>query len=242
MATILRHIVDEIQVTLKQTMDDKKISRANVVYWVLVVGNQLKSKHVLKRSSGAFLSTFTGVPVLVATSSANRNLIAGRKYVFLPSTIFDFNNDKGIDYIAYDGAAIAGNPLFSDATFTRTTPKISKILYGSKYEKPSGSNVYYYRIGDYIYFLGLEKINVSSLEFGLYTALDPIQTIDIDQPFDFPDELLDTLKRQVIDLGRFSLLMPSERKNDGDDEQQINKIPTQKLTSVQPESQDAQAD
>jgi hypothetical protein len=55
---------------------------------------------------------------------------------------------------------------------------------------------------------------------------------------DFPDELLIILKRQVLDLGRFTLMLPQERVNDGSDDGARKGVPTNKLVSVNELSED----
>src|ERR1035438_8051608 len=92
MGFVLRHIIDDIAVTLKQTYDDKIIQRSQIAYWILLVGNTLKAQHIQKRSSGAFLTNFQ-IPLSVDAK--------GRKYFILPKTIYDFNNDKAIDCVSY---------------------------------------------------------------------------------------------------------------------------------------------
>lgn len=218
MGFVLRHIIDDVAVTLKQTFDDKMIQRSQIAYWILLVGNTLKSQHILKRSSGAFLSTFGNIPLVSSNESVDKNIVKDRKYFVLPETIYDFDNDRAIEYICYvsDGGPLCP-PQFTRQTFDRTTPKIAERLYYSRYEKPSPKNPYFYRIGNYIYTLGLEKVDIKFLEIGLYTALDPLTKIDIDQYFDFPDELVSILRRNVIDLAKYSYIFPQERANDGND-------------------------
>ncbi|RLI49125.1 hypothetical protein DRO61_05540 [Candidatus Bathyarchaeota archaeon] len=232
--TILRYVVDDISKDLKQVADDKKIERAQVAYWVLMVGNRLKSQHIQKRDSGMFLHTYVGVPVEKVASSSNPNTVEGRKRIKLPASIFDFNKDRGIDYISYwIDDEVDCPPEFTNKTFTRTTPKTSAILYMDEYTKPSPSNPYWYLTGmEYVYFLGIEKVDVESIEIGLYSTFDPLTEIDLDAPFDFPEELLNVLKRQVLDLGRFVLQIPEERRNDGVSTTPAENIPTQKLISV----------
>ena len=218
MGVVLRHFIDDVAVTLKQTFDDKMIQRSQIAYWTLLVANTLKSQHILKRSSGAFLSTFTNIPVLLPTASVDRNVVAGRKYFVLPETIYDFNNDRAIDYMSYISDGTPGcPPEFTRVTFTRTTPKTSERLYYSRYEKPSPERPYFYRTGSNIVLLGIEKVDVPKLEIGLYTAFDPLTKIDIDQYLDFPDELFSILRRNVMDLAKYSYLFPQERANDGND-------------------------
>jgi hypothetical protein len=226
MAHTLRVVADDIMVTLKQTINDRQIQRSQVVYWVLLIGNKLRSQHIAKRSSGMFLNTFGSVPVQKDTK--------GRKYFELPMQIYDYHNDRGIDYVC-NGKQTAEEcpPIFTRATYTRTTPKESEWLFKSKYTTPNPQNIYWYRTQEKIYLLGIEASEaVKDVEVGLYTILDPVTQVNIDEPFDFPEELLSQLKREVLDLGRFVLLVPEERKNDGDNDLNTSQVPTNKLVSV----------
>ena len=65
MGTILRHIIDDIAEDLKQTLDDKTIQPSQIAYWIILIGNRLKSQHIGKRDSGSFLSVYDEVPVQV---------------------------------------------------------------------------------------------------------------------------------------------------------------------------------
>jgi hypothetical protein len=226
MGFVLRHFIDDVAVTLKQTFDDKMIQRSQIAYWTLLCGNTLKSQHILKRSSGAFLTSFNPVPVSVDS-------VTGRKYFVLPKTIYDFNNDRGIDCIAYvsDGSPMCP-PQFTRQTMTRTTKKISERLYYSRHETPSPKNPFFYRISDKIYLLGIEKVDIKFLEVDLFTAFDPLTQIDIDQYFDFPDELFSILRRNVMDLAKYSYLFPQERANDGNDGVADKQTNLPKTTSV----------
>ena len=240
MGTLLRHIVDDIAVDLKQVLDDKNVQKSQIAYWVLLVGNRLKAQHIGKRDSGAFLTTFDNVPVQIKSVSKNPNEIKNRKFIILPKSIYDYDRDGGIEYISYclDFEAPNCPPPFTNTTFTRTTPSKSRRLYFSKYETPSPSNPYFYRVHDHIYLLGIECVEIDSIEIGIYTTLDPITEIDLDAEFDFPEELLIILKRQVLDLGRFALLIPQERVNDGSDDVGQQGVPTNKIVSVNELSED----
>lgn len=214
----LRVIVDEILVTIKQTFDDKEVSKAQVAYWTILVGNQLLAQHIGKRDSGQFLNIFGKVPISMATQTTNPDIIKGRKYVELPGNIFDFDKDNGVEYIAYyveDDPTCP--PAFARRTIQRTSPSEAQWLYLNKYTEPSPKQPYWYRVNNLIYLLGLEKSTIKHLEMGIYMTINPVEKIDLDAPFRFPQELLQVLKRQVTDLARFSFLFPQERSNDGDD-------------------------
>lgn len=234
MANILRYVIDDIAKDLKQIVDDKLIQKAQIAFWIKIIGDRLNSQHIAKRSSGAFLKTIPNIPVQVAGDNSTVNVVKNRPYIILPKTIYDFDQDRGINYISYyvDEDGLHLPPRFTTQAFHRTTPRASRRLYFSGYEKPSPKNPFFYRTGKIIYLLGIEKVDVKKVEVGLFTAIDPIQEIDIDEPFDFPDELMPILKRQVLDLGRFSLLFPEDTINQGKAETQAQEVPTQKITSV----------
>lgn len=232
--TTLRTIVNDISKDLKQTFDDKEVLDIQIAHWVIMIGNRIRSQHIAKRDSGAFLSVFPNVPVQMFTANAGRNQIKGRKYIEIPEVIYDYDKDGGIEYISYYVEELEPGcpPPFTNQTFTRTTPSDVQRIYFSSYEKPNPKNPYFYRVGRYIYLLGVECVNVKNLEIGIYAALKPVTDpeLQLDEPFDFPEETLYILKRQVIDLGRFVLLMPQDKVNDGTNEQ-VN-VPANKLTSV----------
>lgn len=225
-----RIIADECLVSIKQTFDDRQISQAQVIYWIIIIGNQLLGLHNQKRDSGAFLATYTGVPVQKASGSVNPNIVKGRKYIELPAGIFDFDKDGGVEYIAYYNPDEKCDPEFRNKTIQRTNPTEVQWLMLRKETKPSPENPYWYRTGDIIYLLGIESVPVTEIEMGIYQTIDPLTKIDIDKPFNFPQELLHVLKRQVIDLARFSFLFPADRQNDGDDSDPVKNVP--KITSV----------
>lgn len=233
---ILRVHIDETLTTIKQTFDDRSISRAQVAYCYIVAGNQLLAQHNLKRDSGAYLTAFDGIPLMKAAQSSN-GIIKDRKYIDLPGLIFDFDKDQGIEYLAYTSDGGPGcPPRFTRVKFMRTSPAEAEWLYLHPNTKPSPSNPYFYRIGNTIYTLGLEKVPVPSLEGGFYMTIPPLQEIDIDQPFNFPIELMAILKRQVIDLIRYSWFFPQERKNEGSDDASVKGAPP-KVISVNEQQQ-----
>lgn len=237
----LRVVVDEIRKSIRQIMDDSKITPAQVTYWIRISANKLLGQHISKRSSGAYISTFDNVPVLIANNSSAPNFVKGRKFVQLPGEIFDFDGDRGIEYISYvsDGGPLCP-PRFTQVTFQRTTQKQSHWLYKHPDTMPSPSNPYFYRAAHNIYLLGVEKISVPYLEMGIYMPIDPIEMLDInyDQPFNFPAELMETLKASVIAIARYSFIFPQEsRANEGGEEFDRQQQAIPKTQSVNPQQQ-----
>ncbi len=240
--TTLRTVVDDLIKDFKQHFDDKQIQKTQIAHWIIMLGNRLLSQHIAKRDSGAFLSIYPNVPIEVAAENSAPNIVKGRKHIVLPTCIFDYDKDGGVEYISYYMDTQEPNcpPPFTRQTFTRTTPSDVHRLYMTDYEKPDPKQPYWYRAGNIIYLLGIECVNPKAIEIGIYSTLKPITDpdIDLDMPFPFPEELLIQLTRQVIDLGRFVMVMPEDRINDGIDSDVQRNVPLNKITSVNELSQD----
>jgi len=241
-ATILRTVVDDLIKDFNQQFDDKRLQKSQVAHWVIMLGNRLLSQHIAKRDSGAFLSIYPDVPIKVAQDNISPNIIKGRKYIELPTCIFDYNKDGGVEYISYymDKQEPNCPPPFTRQIFTRTTPSDVQRLYYTDYEKPNPKQPYWYRASHNIFLLGLECVNPKAVEIGIYSTLKPITdpNLDLDQVFDFPEELLIQLKRQVLDLGRFVMVIPENNVNDGVDSDSQKPMPMNKITSVNELAQD----
>lgn len=228
-ADTLRIHIEESLTVIKQTFDDKSVSRAQVAYCYIIVANDLLSKHISKRDSGAFLNQFDNVPLQKESN---------RKFIDLPGLIFDYDKDGAVEYLAYtsDGGKNCP-PRFARITFTRTSPSEAQHLYLHPSTTPSPKLPYFYRIKNRLYILGLEGVPIKNLETGLYLTVDPLQEIDIDKSFDFPQELLKTLKMQVIDLIRYNWFFPKDSANTGQDETASEKVNQQKIVSVNPQQE-----
>ena len=232
MNTTIRTVANDLLTSFRQTNPEKKITLAQAVFWVSHIANLLKGQHIKKSTSRRYLNVFPAVPI-VSASSSSKNIVAGRKYVSLPAGIFDFNNDSGIDYVSYPQESdVAGRPGFTFGTFARTTLPESKRLYLNIHEKPSLAQPYFYVVNSNVYFLGLETYMGNTLEMGLFTTMDPLSTINIDAPFEFPDELVPILIRQVYDLGRFAMLIPKDFDNDSIPDIPGDGIAGQRMVSV----------
>jgi len=217
-----REVVYDIHTMLKQHYDDADISLTHVAYWCSVTANRLLSQHIDKRDSGAFLTMYPTIQVYVDPTT-------GYKYFELPSRIFDYDKDDGIEYLSYDYSVDDCLPPFTSVTFTRTSAAASKRLYWTEEEKPTPSNPYFYRIGERIYLLGLQSISITQVEGAFYQTIDPYPSV-LNDDFPFPDELIAILNKHVFDLGRFVLIMPRDITNDGTGQETQTAMP--KMTSV----------
>lgn len=223
-AATIRMVVFDLLNDLKQVYDDAQLTPFKVYYWVMIHADRLKKQHIEKMDSGAYVTKFD-VTVEVDPDT-------GRNYFELPAAIYDFDQDDGIDYITYPPEWDRSLPMFVSTGFTRTTPAKAARLYYRETEKPTPANPYFYRQNDRIYLLGTEQINILSVEVGLKVAMAPADpNVDIDQPFEFPQDLLPILKRQILDMGRFVLMIPKDLINDGASFDS-KAMPTNKIVSV----------
>lgn len=213
MAT-LRQLAGSIEIQLKQVLDDSEINFPQIVFWCSFFINKYRYQKLQIIDSGSFLSIFTSVPVSVFTSSQNPNQVQERKYFVLPSAIYDLDGDAGIAYITYSQFDDVCLPSWTGITFSRTTPAKAQRLYMNDFEKPKTDNPYFYRVGDYVYLLGLECVNITSLEVGLLCPFNPLDDCDLDMEIN-EAEMLDYITKGVLDLGRFALLIPSNTTNLG---------------------------
>jgi len=232
-----RYVVYDIEKSLKQSFDDADITFVQILYWVQVVANSLRADQYAQKKEDPYISTFQPVPVLVDSK--------GRKYIDLPTQILNLKFDGGVRYITYnfETCCCGGDPL-SQVVFDRTTPDALRNLYAEPYTTPSAKNPFFYRIGDKVngvsvnrlYLLGIECVEVTDVEIGILSTMDPKNVCNLDDELPLSDELIYTLISEVLKLGRFVMMVPEERVNEGDDsgEGVVPKVP------VTPPSVDAQ--
>lgn len=205
----LRTIWNDVRRDLKQTKDDFEIPDKQGWYWTLVVADRLRVQHIVKRRSGAFLSTFV-LPVLMD------EVFPGRPYVELPVSIYDLDLDAGIESLSYFDNDNGYMPQFTRLILSRTSPSEEASRGLNPYEKACGNNPKFWREGKRLYLLGVDEQHIKAIEAKLYANLPDINDVDPDAVLDFPRELILPLKRALLDMGRFVLALPGEYlTNDG---------------------------
>lgn len=215
-----RYVANDIRTSLNKAFDDADIRITQIIYWIQVVANRIRVDQNEITESGLFISTFCEVPILLDKKS--------RQYFDLPSAIMDLPNEKGVVYIAYnhETGCCCDGANFAQSYFQPTNVSSLRVLYMDEYTKPAPSNPYFYRIGDKfdgvavnrIYLVGTECIVVKDVEIAIRCSLDPANVCDLDDQIPVPDERVEELMKAVLDIGRFVLLMPEERINQGSDE------------------------
>jgi hypothetical protein len=218
-----RYVVYDLQKNFNASFDDANFTFNQILYWVQVVSNRLRVQHNAITNSDLYTSTFSSITVLTDSK--------GRKYIDLPIQIMDLPDNSGIIYITYNvDTCKCSGPTFAQVWFQPISVGGVQHLYLDEYTKPSTKNPYFYRVGDRvdgvkvnrIYLLGLECINIEDVEIALKASLDPSIVCNIDDNIPLPDELIQELTMQVLELGRFVMLMPSETLNDGEDSGELD--------------------
>lgn len=218
-----RYVIYDLDKSFNAAFDDADFTLNQIMYWVMVVANRMRLQQTVATNTDLFTSTFNNVPVLTDTK--------GRKYIDLPTQIMDLPNNSGVIYITYNEETCrCEGPSFAQVWFQGVNLGSVQHLYLDEYTKPSAKNPYFYRIGDHIdgvkvnriYLLGLECVDVIDLEIAIKATLDPKQVCSLDDEIPLPDEMIQDLMMQVLQLGRFVMLMPKENINDGEDGGELN--------------------
>jgi hypothetical protein len=203
-----RYAIYSVLEGLKSAFPDADIDESQAFYWFATTSNLFRKRHLQTTPTGAYLTKFTGVPVLYD---------GARQYIELPGAIYDYVFEKGISYMSYD---MPGSipPTFAQTFFQFVQAAEIHRLYYSQYETPTPKNPYAYRMKDKLYLLGTEKVSLKTLEIALYAAIDPRITMnDLDSDCGLNEEQVADVTKEVLNLGRWTLSIPSYRIEDGTD-------------------------
>lgn len=204
-----RYAVSDLKLSLKIITKDAEISTESVIFWVMTCQNFIRQRHLKVSATGSYLSEYYG------TNSLPVETDTIKKWINLPVGIYDLDNEKAIDYLILN---TPGVPFSKCPRCTQTDANIIDLLHWNPYEKPSPSNPYFYRVGNQIFILGIENVAVPTVSLGVYGALDPRPIfLNPDSPLGINDEEYPQLKEMVMNLGRFVMVVPSNRTEQGDD-------------------------
>jgi hypothetical protein len=234
-----RSVAYDLQTSLKKTFDDTNINLVQIMYWIQVVANKMRAEIDMVDYTDEFTSTFSSITVQQDPK--------GRAYIDLPTGLVDLQNEKGVRYITYneETGTCCDGANFAQIFFQPTKVMHLHRLYMDEYEKPSPSNPYFYRLGEKVegipvnrlYLVGIDCISVSDVEIAIMSTLDLTSLAGLDDPFPLPDKFISKLMQEVLQLGRFVMLIPEELMNEGADKQ---KLPTSTRTTV-PQTKEEQA-
>lgn len=218
-----RYVIHDLQKSFNAAFDDADFTLNQILYWVMVVANRMRLQQTMATNTDLFTSTFSSVEVKTDSK--------GRKYIDLPVQIMDLPNNSGIIYITYNEETCkCEGPTFAQVWFQGVNLGSVQHLYLDEYTKPDAKNPYFYRIGDHIdgvkvnriYLLGLECVPIKDVEIAVKATLDPKTLCSLDEDIPLPDELIQDLMMQVLQLGRFVMMMPQESTNDGEDTSEVD--------------------
>lgn len=219
-------LADDILSTLGFNHDDATRSREAVLFNIQMSINRLRRLRLEKElaTSGDIGSTDSVTTYIVPLF--REQFLNDRTYFVSPSSLLDIKQNGGVAYIAYHRESGCQDNLFG-LKFEQTSQSEVDILAGNPWTKPREAAPYYFRgrvnVGgtlhtDRVWLVGVSPL-IQSVEVGLYMAVDISDPLaDPEQPIDLPDDMIYLVKRMVLDLERFALLVPQERlSNDGRD-------------------------
>lgn len=194
-----------------------------VIWWIKIIVNKVKSAS-MTIPSGSYLATFTDIPVHFQYDGRN-DILRNKKYIELPANIFDMFRDDGVNWLAYskvimdeDGKVCYCEPVY----FQRTTLIEAREMQYNPHEKPSELVPYFIRINNLLYLPGVETVSKFRLDAALYITEKPyIGDMNLDDEILLNDEQIADVVSRVMSLGRFVMLVPKERVNEGDDTRDI---------------------
>ena len=217
-------IAYDILSTMGYSTDDANRHLESLLYNMEVVINRLQRQRLEKEFSmtGDRGSTDTMTTYIVPLFA--EDYVDGRTYFNLPSAVHDIRQNGGISYICYVSGSGCPDNLVGKH-FTLATPAEVDGLDGSAFQKPRPAMPYYYRarintgtttFTDRVWLLGPGP-TVNAVEVGLYLAVDLSNPItDPNVKADIPSDMVYLVKRMVLEMERFALLVPQEElKNEG---------------------------
>lgn len=217
-------IIDDVLYTMGFDVDDALLHRVNVGYNLGLVIDRIKRQRLEKElrsplGSRGVTNELTTYIVPIEHDSTLNN----RSYFVLPSNVYDIRINGGVGYIAYAAGSGCRDALVG-RHFTLASPSEMNMLQGHGLQQPAPENPYYFRarintttgiVTDRVWLYG-PGATVSDVEVGLYLTTPSVDALDPDAEVDAPEDMLYLVKRMMLDLGRWALLVPGQRlKNDG---------------------------
>jgi len=217
---------DDILTTLGYTHDDRARHRESILFNIGLVASRLRRRSIDKQLRSGSDDGLISDATMYRVPLFQEQYVQDRTYFNLPASIVDARVNGGVAYIRYCDNSGCGDTLVGKQ-FTMASPNELSVRNGMELEKPSPSVPYYFRaristgegiITNRVWLVGVSPL-VKCLEVGLYLAVDLSDPMaDPDEQLPIPDDQVYLVKRMVLDMERFALLVPQERlSNDGRD-------------------------
>lgn len=209
-----RYVAKDIEKDLKQLYDDAQISLASIAYWMHIVGDYYRRIRIEKYNAHQYLNIF------------NTNLTTSDdvgSFINVPP-IYDYQLDKGIDFLEIQ---VGGVFVRCSYVTLAQLGRITKI----PEEVPTNTNPVFYMVGHRAFVLPKQPQG-TICNAGLYLAFETTKVINLDDEFEFPQDMLPRLKADLLSMGRLVLSMPDNAVNDGSAAPtQRGSLPNQPVTS-----------
>lgn len=213
----------DILATMGYKDDDATRNLEGVLFNIDMVMNSFRKRRIEKetavigdRGTTSSVTAYPSVPVQPDP------LFNGRLYFNLPGQVLDIRRNGGVSYIRYArGSGCADNLV--GKPFSIVSPSEVHTIENITFQKPTPSSPRFWPIkvagqdGDRVYMIGPNPM-ITAVEVGLYLAIDSSATSDPSQDIEFPADLVYHVKRIVLGMERFAILIPQERLgNEGRD-------------------------
>lgn len=217
-------LINDVLYTLGFVGDDAIMHRVNVGYNLGLVIDRLKRQRLekeLRSPSGSRGVTNELTTYIVPIN--HDSTLNNRAYFVLPGSVYDIKLNGGVGYIAYAAGSGCKDALVG-RHFTLASPSEMNMLQGHGLQQPAPENPYYFRarlntttgiVTDRVWLYG-PGVTVTDVEVGLYLTTPSVDVLDPDAEVDAPEDMLYLVKKMMLDLGRWALLVPGQRlANDG---------------------------
>lgn len=218
----LRQVAYDIMNQMGYNHDDAARSEVAVMYNIKVCLDKLKGdslKRDIKASDQLSMQEDLSVWTVDLLTQDDR----GWRYFDLPGSVYSLPKDGGIQAITYYRLDLPPNcpPQVARIQYRPVALSWLTAIWGSRWQYVDETQPVYARATvngiDRVYVFG-QSDDITQLEAELFLAMPRIESIDPDQQIEFPENRIHTLKRMVIELERWSLMIPQDRlKNDGRD-------------------------
>jgi hypothetical protein len=221
-------LADNILGDLGYVHDDASRPREAVLFNIEMVMDRLKRQRLekdLASGRGSIGTTDNLTTFLVPVFQ--EDYLNGRNYFDLPGNVYDIRINGGIDYIRYARESGCADNLVGKRFSISSPSEIDLLERANPWMKPSVANPYYFRarlnngtqtFTDRVWLIGVNEL-IKSVEIGLYLTMNLGDAqFDPNQEMDMPADMVFLVKKMVLDMERWALLVPQERlQNDGRD-------------------------
>lgn len=236
--TTVRQLAYDILNQFGYNHDDADRNYIKVAYNIKVCLDKLAADGIKKDiSKGDFLATQHEMSIWTVDllTDANR----GWRYFDLPGSVYELPKDGGIASIYYyrpSGLPANCPPQVARVKYRPVALSWLESLWKSRWQYVDESQPVYARASvgnaDRVYVFGQDE-DIDQLEAHLFLAMPNIPDLNLDDNISLPDNRIHTLKRMVIELERWALMVPQQRlKNDGRDMEPGQVVNTPPAVSV----------